>query len=75
MKTLFIEPRDEINKIISECKTCYLAMSDGGFPYVLPMNFALDNDSIILHSAQGGRMWETLKKTRMFVSTGLWAKK
>lgn len=62
MRTLFIENRGEIEKIIRKCKTCYLAMSDGGFPYVLPMNFALDNDSIILHSAQSGRMWETLKK-------------
>ncbi len=62
MRTLFIENREEINKIIGECKTCYLAMTDGGFPYVLPMNFALDGDTLILHSAQSGRMWETLKK-------------
>lgn len=63
MRTIFIENRDEINKIIGECKTCYLAMSENGFPYVLPMNFALDGDSVILHSAQSGRMWETLKKS------------
>lgn len=62
MRTLFIENREEIDKIIIECKTCYLAMSDGGFPYVLPMNFALDSDFVILHSSQSGRMWETLKK-------------
>ena len=62
MRTLFIEHREEINKIIGECKTCYLAMSDGGLPYVLPMNFALDGYSIILHSAQSGRMWETIKR-------------
>ena len=31
-------------------------------PYVLPMNFALEGDSVILHSAQKGRMWETLHK-------------
>lgn len=37
-------------------------MSVDDFPYVLPMNFALDDDSIILHSAQSGRMWETLKQ-------------
>lgn len=61
MRTIFIENRDEINKIIKACKTCYLAMSQGGKPYVLPMNFALDGDSVILHSAQSGRMWETLK--------------
>ena len=64
MRTLFIENREEIDKIIIECKTCYLAMCEGGFPYVLPMNFALDGDFVILHSAQSGRMWETLKKNQ-----------
>jgi len=62
MRTLFIENRDEINEIIESCKTCFLAMSDNNIPYVLPMNFALDGDFVILHSAQSGRMWETLKK-------------
>lgn len=62
MRTLFIKNRAEIDEIIKACKTCFLAMSDGDKPYVLPMNFALDGDSIIMHSAQEGRMWETLKK-------------
>ena len=64
MRTLFIQNREEINEIICTCKTCYLAMSDNDFPYVLPMNFALDGNSVILHSAQSGRMWETLKKNQ-----------
>ena len=64
MRTLIIENRDKINTIIRECKTCFLAMSENGFPYVLPMNFALDGDFVILHSAQSGRMWETLKKNQ-----------
>jgi len=62
MRTLFIENREEINKLIRACKTCYLAMSENEHPYVLPMNFALDGNTVILHSAQFGRMWETLKK-------------
>ena len=62
MRTLFIENREEINQVIRACKTCYLAMSENDRPYVLPMNFALDGDTVILHSAQFGRMWETLKK-------------
>ncbi|WP_073169010.1 pyridoxamine 5'-phosphate oxidase family protein [Tangfeifania diversioriginum] len=62
MRTLFIENREEINKLIRTCKTCYLAMSENDRPYVLPMNFALDGDAVILHSAQSGRMWETLQK-------------
>lgn len=59
MRTLFIEDR---NEIIRSCKTCYLAMSVDDSPYVLPMNFALEEDYVILHSAQSGRMWETVQK-------------
>ncbi len=62
MRTLFIEDRNEINEVIKACKTCYVAMSDGDTPYVLPMNFALDGDTVILHSAQSGRMWKTIRK-------------
>ncbi|MBN1987746.1 MAG: pyridoxamine 5'-phosphate oxidase family protein [Prolixibacteraceae bacterium] len=62
MRTLFIEDRNEIEKIMTSCKTCYLAMAEDNLPYVLPMNFALDGDSVILHSAQSGRMWEILQK-------------
>lgn len=62
MRTLFVENKTEIYKIINACKTCFLAMSDNNVPYVLPMNFALDGDSVILHSGPAGRMWETLKK-------------
>ena len=49
-------------EVIRACKTCYLAMSVDDRPYVLPMNFALDGDTIILHSAQKGRMWESILK-------------
>lgn len=62
MRTYFIEDRSEMERIIRACKTCYVAMSDENMPYVLPMNFALDGNTVILHSAQHGRMWETLKK-------------
>ncbi|HDR50650.1 MAG TPA: pyridoxamine 5'-phosphate oxidase family protein [Mariniphaga anaerophila] len=62
MRTLRIENRDKIDEIITSCKTCYVAMSENDRPYVLPMNFALDGDVVILHSAQSGRMWETVKK-------------
>lgn len=64
MRTVSIENKEEIYTVIKACKTCYLAMSENDMPYVLPLNFALDNDSVILHSAQFGRMWETLKKNR-----------
>jgi len=62
MRTHFIHDRKEIDLILKECKTCYVAMSDNDVPYVLPLNFAMDGDRVILHSAQVGRMWETIKK-------------
>lgn len=62
MRTHFIKKREEIEEVIRACKTCYLAMSVDDRPYVLPMNFALDGDTIILHSAQEGRMWESILK-------------
>lgn len=62
MRTYFIENREEIDEVILACKTCYLAMSVDNKPYVLPMNFALDGNTIILHSAQEGRMWQSILK-------------
>ena len=62
MRTLFIEDLEEINEVIRACKTCFVGMSLNNAPYVLPMNFALEGDTIILHSAQEGRMWETMKQ-------------
>jgi nitroimidazol reductase NimA-like FMN-containing flavoprotein (pyridoxamine 5'-phosphate oxidase superfamily) len=64
MRTIHINNREEIDQIIRSCKTCWLAMSVEDIPYVLPMNFALDGNSVILHSAQSGRMWETLKENQ-----------
>ncbi len=62
MRTHFIHDRKEIDNILKQCRTCYVAMSLDDEPYVLPMNFALDGDRVILHSAQSGRMWETIIK-------------
>ncbi len=62
MRTHLITDRKEIDAILKQCKTCYLGMSDDNVPYVLPLNFAMDGDRVILHSAQFGRMWETIRK-------------
>jgi len=39
-------------------------MCDEGKPYVVPMNFALSDDFIILHSGKSGRLWEILQKNK-----------
>lgn len=62
MRTNYINDRNEIEEIIRACKTCYVSMCNNDVPYVLPMNFGFDGECVVLHSAQHGRMWETLKK-------------
>lgn len=62
MRTHFIEERSQIDEILKQCKTCFVAMSLDDIPYLLPMNFAIEGDRVILHSAQSGRMWDTIKK-------------
>lgn len=63
MRTIVIEDRDKINEIITSCRTCFLGMaSKTGEPYVLPMNFGLEDDEIILHSAPAGRMIDLLRE-------------
>lgn len=61
MRTIIIDNRIQQEEIIRSCKICYLAMAEGHIPYILPMNFALDGNKVILHSAQEGRKWEILK--------------
>ena len=60
MRTLTIENRDEIDQIIWSCKTCFLSLCENNIPYVVPMNFALDDNFVILHMAKSGRKWNML---------------
>jgi nitroimidazol reductase NimA-like FMN-containing flavoprotein (pyridoxamine 5'-phosphate oxidase superfamily) len=60
MRTIIIESREEIDQIIRSCKTCFVSLCENNIPYVVPMNFALDNDVVILHMAKSGRKWDIL---------------
>lgn len=41
-----------IERIIDQCKECFLGMIDKeGLPYVIPMNFGYHTDAIYLHSS------------------------
>ena len=63
MRTYVIENREEIDAIIRLCKTCFLGLSDSSNqPYVIPMNFSLDEEYIYLHSGQFGRKWQIIKE-------------
>jgi len=62
-----VKDRDEIEKIILQCKTCHVAMADGDMPYVVPLSFGyrfLDDQTLELyfHSAKEGKKMDILKK-------------
>lgn len=43
-----------IKNIIKEADFCNVAMSENNMPYVVPMNFGFDQESLYLHSANEG---------------------
>ncbi|HNW50808.1 MAG TPA: pyridoxamine 5'-phosphate oxidase family protein [Prolixibacteraceae bacterium] len=61
MRTVFIDDKETIEKVILSCRTCYLGLCDAeNRPYVIPMNFGYRDGVIYLHSGQSGRKWEIM---------------
>lgn len=60
-----VTDRNEIIEIIRRCDVCRIAMNNGDFPYIVPLNFGLqaDNESIrlIFHSALEGTKIDIIK--------------
>ncbi|WP_187373152.1 pyridoxamine 5'-phosphate oxidase family protein [Bacillus rubiinfantis] len=44
-----------INQFLSEARTGYLGLTDGEFPYVVPLNFVWLNGALYFHGAAHGR--------------------
>ena len=62
-----VKERKGIEDIILRCKTCHVAMADGGLPYVVPLSFGYGfiNDctlELYFHSATEGKKLEILKR-------------
>ena len=55
--------------LVSECRVCRLAMTDGGVPYIVPLNYGYEYAdgalTFYFHSAKEGRKLEILKKNPM----------
>ena len=58
-----VTDRAEIDDIIRRCQVCRIGMVDEGEPYVIPMSFGYDGESVYLHSAPEGRKLEVLRKS------------
>jgi nitroimidazol reductase NimA-like FMN-containing flavoprotein (pyridoxamine 5'-phosphate oxidase superfamily) len=57
-----IHDRDEIEAIIRGSLACRLALSDDNRPYVVPLSFGYENNTLYFHSASEGKKVEILKK-------------
>ena len=57
---------EEIVKIVDQCEIVRLGLSDGDYPYIVPVNFAYEvkNGQLFLyiHGAMAGRKYEMLRK-------------
>ena len=59
-----VTERKDILEIMSNCDALHLALMDGEFPYVIPMNFGFEDDGeqlvIYLHGAKEGKKLELI---------------
>lgn len=57
-----IRDSEEIKQILSRASVCRIAMTEGVHPYIVPMNFAFENNDLYFHSATTGKKIDILKK-------------
>lgn len=57
---------NKILEIAEECDIVRLGLADGDFPYIVPVNFAYENQNgqlyLYVHGAKAGRKYELLKR-------------
>ena len=63
MKSRTVTHEPALHETALKSDACYIAMVDeSGAPYVIPMNFGLQDGIVYLHSAQEGKKITILKK-------------
>lgn len=59
-----IKNTDEIIDVMRRCDVCRLALNDGGYPYILPLNFGMKTENGVItlyfHGASEGRKFEVI---------------
>ena len=56
-----ITDKNKMQKIISRAQVCYLGMSQDNMPYVIPINFGYQENTIYFHCALKGEKIKILK--------------
>jgi len=62
LRPRFLSRKEEMEAIINEATVCYLGMSRGNEPYVLPMNFAYENGAVYLHADTHGTKLDFIRE-------------
>lgn len=61
-----VTDRAEILDIMRRCDVCRLALNDGGYPYILPLNFGMDTQNgrvtLYFHGAAQGRKYDIISR-------------
>lgn len=61
-----VTDRSEILDIIRRCDVCRIALNDGGYPYILPLNFGMDTSEggviLYFHGAAQGRKYDIIAR-------------
>ncbi len=61
-----LKDREQILAVMKKCGVCRLALNDGGYPYILPLNFGMEEKEgqlvLYFHGAEEGKKYELIKK-------------
>ena len=57
-----IEDKHEIEDVINRAMVCRIGLCDGKIPYIVPVNFAYENNTLYIHSANRGRKIDIIKE-------------
>ncbi len=57
-----INDYQEIATIMQKAEVCRIALVDGNYPYIVPVNFAVHEDHLYFHSAREGKKIDILRK-------------
>ena len=52
----------EIEAIMGNAAVCRVALADGNYPYIVPVNFVVRNNYLYFHSSPEGRKIDILRK-------------
>lgn len=53
--------KEALEAVIRECRVCRLALNDGGYPYLVPLNFGYRDGTLYFHGAMAGKKLDLIE--------------